>query len=68
MIAHLRGLSEEEFRYLQLLLLENPKTGSIIQGTGGLRKARFGAKGKGKKGGVRVIYYFFGSDSKSMLT
>ena len=52
-------LSEDEFRDLQLVLLSNPKTGSVIQGTGGLRKVRFGAKGKGKRGGVRIIYYFF---------
>ena len=51
-------LSEEEFRDLQLILLANPKTGSVIQGTGGLRKVRFGAKGKGKRSGVRIIYYF----------
>ena len=52
-------LSEEEFRELQLLLLANPKSGTVIQGTGGLRKIRFGAKGKGKRSGIRIIYYFF---------
>lgn len=52
-------LSEEEFRDLQLVLLADPKLGSVIQGTGGLRKVRFRAKGKGKRGGVRIIYYFF---------
>ncbi|MBT4286745.1 MAG: type II toxin-antitoxin system RelE/ParE family toxin [Deltaproteobacteria bacterium] len=52
-------LSDDEFRDLQLILLANPKSGAIIQGTGGLRKIRFGAKGKGKRSGIRVIYYFF---------
>jgi hypothetical protein len=52
-------LTEDEFRDLQLTLLANPKAGSVIQGTGGLRKIRFGAKGKGKRSGVRIIYYFF---------
>jgi mRNA-degrading endonuclease RelE of RelBE toxin-antitoxin system len=52
-------LTEDEFRDLQLTLLADPKTGPVIQGTGGLRKIRFGAKGKGKRSGVRIIYYFF---------
>ncbi len=52
-------LTEEEFKELQLSLLANPKAGRVIQGTGGLRKLRFGSKGKGKRSGVRVIYYYF---------
>lgn len=51
-------ISEEDFRELQKALLTNPKLGAVIQGTGGLRKMRFKAKGKGKRGGIRVIYYF----------
>ena len=60
-------LSEEGFRELQLLLIDNPKRGNVIKGTGGLRKIRFGARGRGKRGGsgVRVIYYYF--DEKSRL-
>jgi len=60
-------LSEEEFRNLQLALLSNPKSGSGIQGTGGLRKIRFGAKGKGKRGGIRVIYYFLDKKDRFYL-
>jgi hypothetical protein len=52
-------LSDDEFRDLQLVLLANPKSGTVIQSTGGLGKIRFGAKGKGKRSGIRVIYYFF---------
>jgi len=52
-------LSDDEFMDLQLLLLSNPKSGSVIKDTGGLRKIRFKAKGRGKRGGIRVIYYFF---------
>jgi hypothetical protein len=37
----------------------HPLSGDEIPGTGGVRKVRFGARGKGKSGGVRVIYYFF---------
>lgn len=52
-------LSDEEFRLFQSELMLNPKQGDVIQGTGGLRKVRVGSKGKGKRGGSRVIYYFF---------
>lgn len=50
-------LSDEEYRQLQNELVRNPKRGVVIPGSGGLRKIRWGAKGKGKRGGVRVIYY-----------
>lgn len=51
-------LSDEEFRSLQLELLANPRSGPVIPGTGGLRKLRWGARGRGKRGGIRIIYYF----------
>lgn len=60
-------LSEDEFRDLQLALLSNPKSGSAIQGTGGLRKIRFKAKGKGKRSGVRIIYYFLDQKARFYL-
>jgi hypothetical protein len=41
------------------MIAANPKCGVLLQGTGGLRKVRFGSGSKGKSGGVRVIYYFF---------
>jgi hypothetical protein len=52
-------LSDEEYRLLQLHLLEKPDAGKIIQGSGGLRKLRWSAKGHGKSGGIRIIYYRF---------
>jgi hypothetical protein len=39
-------------------LAEHPKSGDLMEGTGGVRKLRWGRGGKGKSGGVRVIYYF----------
>ena len=51
-------LSHEEYRELQNFLLEKPDNGDIIQGTGGLRKLRWGTRTKGKRGGVRIIYYW----------
>lgn len=51
-------LSEEEYRGLQLALLLRPEQGSVIPGSGGLRKIRWKVKGRGKRGGIRVIYYW----------
>lgn len=51
-------LSAEEHAALIVLLAGQPRLGDEIVGTGGVRKLRFRAKGKGKSGGVRVIYYF----------
>ena len=54
-------LNDEAFRDLQDTLMRNPEAGEVIQGTGGLRKVRFADKrrGKGKRGGLRVIYYWW---------
>lgn len=50
-------LTDEEYGRFQQCLAAHPKMGDIIQGTGGLRKARWGDARGGKSGGVRVIYY-----------
>ena len=54
-------MDDEAFSGLQGLLIENPKAGDVIRGTGGLRKLRFAdsRRGKGKRGGLRVIYYWW---------
>jgi len=51
-------LTDEEYRKLQNELVLNPEKGKIIRGSGGLRKIRYGVSGRGKSGGVRVIYYW----------
>lgn len=51
-------LSDEEYAVFQEFLAANPTAGDVIQETGGLRKVRWSARGRGKRGGVRVIYYF----------
>jgi mRNA-degrading endonuclease RelE of RelBE toxin-antitoxin system len=50
-------LSEAEYAELQNFLIEHPEAGDIIPGSGGLRKLRWRANGRGKRGGYRVIYY-----------
>lgn len=56
-------VSDDEYALFQAALARNPEAGDIIQGTGGLRKIRLAAKGHGKRGGARVIYYHFVSNS-----
>jgi mRNA-degrading endonuclease RelE of RelBE toxin-antitoxin system len=51
-------LDEGERAELVVFLGANPETGNVIPETGGVRKLRWAAQGKGKRGGVRVIYYF----------
>lgn len=50
-------LTDEEYRGLQALLIERPDSGEIVPGTGGVRKLRWRARGRGKSGGYRVLYY-----------
>jgi hypothetical protein len=52
-------LTVEEHEDLILYLALHPESGDVIPGAGGVRKVRFAAKGRGKSGGVRAIYYFF---------
>jgi mRNA-degrading endonuclease RelE of RelBE toxin-antitoxin system len=61
-------LSDDSYAALQTHLAKHPAAGDIIRGGGGLRKIRWAAKGHGKRGGVRVIYYWWtGKDRISML-
>ena len=52
----LQILADEDYRKFQLELAARPDEGDVIPGLSGLRKIRVGAKGKGKRGGARVIY------------
>jgi mRNA-degrading endonuclease RelE of RelBE toxin-antitoxin system len=75
-----KQMSEEERQAIIDYLAEHPKAGDVMQGTGGLRKLRWGKGGRGKSGGVRVIYYYhderlplylltlFGKNEKANLT
>ncbi len=59
--------SDEEIRAMQNTLLENPNVGDLIQGGRGLRKLRVPLPGRGKRGGARVIYYHWVSQSQCYL-
>lgn len=60
-------LDAESYRLLQLRLAADPEAGSLIPGTGGLRKMRWRGSGRGKSGGVRVIYYWAGACDTILL-
>lgn len=62
-------LDEEQFAALQRELMRDPSAGEVIEGTGGLRKMRFADKrrGKGKRSGLRVIYYWWGTGMQFWL-
>jgi hypothetical protein len=51
-------LSDDDYARLQAVLTARPDTGAVIRGSGGLRKIRWATSGKGKRGGVRIIYYW----------
>jgi mRNA-degrading endonuclease RelE of RelBE toxin-antitoxin system len=51
-------LPEDEYRQFQLFLAAQPDAGDLIRGGGGLRKIRWALEGRGKRGGVRIIYYW----------
>ena len=61
------GFSEDDLLSLELELLENPKAGPVIQGTGRLRKIRFSFENRGKSGSVRVLYVDFEEHARVFL-
>ena len=74
------GLNDDDLRKLQYSIAENPQAGPLIEGTGGLRKIRWGLPQRGKRGSVRIIYadfeyyktmymiYAYSKDEKEDLT
>src|SRR5687767_2096423 len=59
-----RYLDDESYRGLQGHLTERPEAGAVIRGSGGIRKVRWAASGRGKSGGVRVIYYWLTAEDQ----
>jgi hypothetical protein len=62
-----RLLPDESYRMLQSVLMLRPDAGSIIRGSGGLRKIRWNLPGSGKRGALRVIYFWSPPDTIFML-
>lgn len=62
-------LDDDEYHLLQIQLARNPDAGSVIPGSGGFRKVRWAdtRRGKGRRGGLRVIYYYFVQDRQIFL-
>ena len=52
-------LSEEEYRIFQIKITSDPGAGKIIIGSGGIRKIRWSGSGRGKRGGSRILYYWY---------
>jgi len=50
-------LTDEDYGRLQAELIQNPAAGAVVRGSGGVRKLRWAASGRGKRGGYRVIYF-----------
>ncbi len=62
-------LADDEYRELQRQLANNPDLGDLMPGTGGFRKLRWRdpGRGKGRRGGLRIIYYYFLADQQIWL-
>ncbi|RME73405.1 MAG: transcriptional regulator [Chloroflexi bacterium] len=60
-------LSDDEYLGLQMFLDRYPDKGKIIPGSGGVRKLRWSTSGRGKRGGIRVIYYWRASENEIWL-
>jgi hypothetical protein len=59
--------SEEELDAFTSYIAANPEAGDIVAGTGGVRKVRWSSQGRGKRGGVRIIYFFHSEASPLFL-
>jgi len=60
-------MTDDEYRAFQWYLLLNPEAGNIVRGSGGVRKVRWAPEGKGKSGGVRIMYYWKKADGEIWL-
>ena len=60
-------LSDSEYQAFQEWIMANPMVGDVIAGTGGLRKVRWKSAGSGKRGGIRIVYYWLISKQEIRL-
>jgi mRNA-degrading endonuclease RelE of RelBE toxin-antitoxin system len=52
-------MDDGDYGQMQAFLTQRPEAGKLIKGTGGMRKLRWAGSGRGKRGGLRVIYYWW---------
>ena len=65
---HLRShLDDDDYAALQAFLSAHPDAGDLIRGSGGIRKIRWGSRGRGKRGGIRIIYYWLVAEDRVYL-
>ena len=60
-------MDDEEYAFLQYALVVNPQMGAVIPGSGGIRKLRWAGSGRGKRGGVRIIYFVALADEQILM-
>lgn len=62
-----RLLPDDEYREFQATLVDHPDIGSVIPGSGGIRKVRWSASSHGKRGGARIIYYWVTEQDRILM-
>ncbi|VBB44552.1 putative transcriptional regulator [uncultured Desulfatiglans sp.] len=60
-------LPDDEYRLFQWYLILSPEVGDLVRGSGGVRKVRWAPEGKGKRDGIRIMYYWKKSDEEIWL-
>jgi len=60
-------LTDDEYHKFQDFMQQQPEAGDIIKGSGGVRKVRWKVQGKGKRGGVRIIYYLELAEARFLM-
>lgn len=60
-------LADDEYQALQEYMLDNSDAGDVIKGSGGIRKLRWALQGKGKRGGIRAIYFLAVAENRFLM-